>query len=137
MPMNRARRQLLSQRAENMRKQMTPAEKALWFRFLREYPLPFVAQKVIGEYIVDFYCRRVRLSIELDGDSHYWGNHQRYDQIRTLYLETLEIKELRFTNTDVYENFEGVCEAIHTEVEKRRNDLFDQKEAFASLTRKR
>ena len=106
MPMNRARRQLLSQRAENMRKQMTPAEKALWFRFLREYPLPFVAQKVIGEYIVDFYCRRVRLSIELDGDSHY-------------------------------ENFEGVCEAIHTEVEKRRNDLFDQKEAFASLTRKR
>lgn len=137
MPMNRARRQLLSQRAENMRKQMTPAEKALWFRFLREYPLPFVAQKVIGEYIVDFYCRRVRLSIELDGDSHYWGNHQRYDQIRTLYLETLEIKELRFTNTDVYENFEGVCEVIHTEVEKRRNDLFDQREAFASLTRKR
>ena len=103
MPMNRARRQLLSQRAENMRKQMTPAEKALWFRFLREY----------------------------------WGNHQRYDQIRTLYLETIEIKELRFTNTDVYESFEGVCEAIHTEVEKRRNDLFDQKEAFASLTRKR
>ena len=69
--MNTTRRQLLAQRAENMRNQMTYPERRLWFSFLREYPTPFVAQKVIGSYIVDFYCRKARLSIELDGDSHY------------------------------------------------------------------
>ena len=80
MPMNRARRQLLSQRAENMRKQMTPAEKALWFRFLREYPLPFVAQKVIGEYIVDFYCRRVRLSMGIAITGETISDTTRYER---------------------------------------------------------
>ena len=53
--MNTTRRQLLAQRAENMRNQMTYPERRLWFSFLREYPTPFVAQKVIGSYIVDFY----------------------------------------------------------------------------------
>ncbi|OUO92357.1 hypothetical protein B5F40_00125 [Gordonibacter sp. An230] len=135
--MNQARRQLLAQRAENMRKQMTSAEKMLWFRFLREYHISFVPQKVIGDFIVDFYCRRVRLSIEIDGESHYRKIQQQYDQARTLYLETLEIKELRFTNNEIYESFEGVCEVIHDEVEKRRTDTHNRAEAFAALTRKR
>lgn len=78
---------------------------------------------MIGEYIVDFYCKRVRLSIELDGDSHASPQQERYDQTRTTFLEMLEIKELRFTNEEVYENLEGVCEAIHIEVEKRRPDV--------------
>ena len=122
--MNRSRRQLLAQRAETMRKNMPYAERRLWISFLREYPIPFVAQKVIGDYIVDFYCKRARLSIELDGDSHCTESQARYDRTRTMFLEMLEIKELRFANTDVYENLEGVCEAIHDEVEKRRNDTF-------------
>ena len=133
--MNQTRRQLLAQRAENMRKQMTPAERRLWFGFLREYPLPFVAQKVIGDYIVDFYCNRLRLSIEIDGDSHYWPGQEEYDQTRTTYLEMLEIKELRFTNNEIYENFEGVCEVIHAEIEKRRPDVHGS--GFAALKNKR
>ena len=120
--MNTTRRQLLAQRAENMRNQMTYPERRLWFSFLREYPTPFVAQKVIGSYIVDFYCRKARLSIELDGDSHYTESQKEYDRVRTTFLEMLEIKELRFTNNEVMENLEGVCEAIHAEVLKRRNE---------------
>lgn len=121
--MNTTRRQLLAQRAENMRNQMTYPERRLWFSFLREYPTPFVAQKVIGSYIVDFYCRKARLSIELDGDSHYTESQKEYDRVRTTFLEMLEIKELRFTNNEAMENLEGVCEAIHAEVLKRRNDV--------------
>lgn len=128
--MGTTQRNLLAQRAQTMRKQMTYAEKRLWLSFLREYPTPFVAQKVIGSYIVDFYCRKARLSIEIDGDSHYSEMQKEYDAIRTTYLEMLEIKELRFTNNDVFENIEGVCEVIHTEVICRRNDthsgLFQQ-----------
>lgn len=124
--MDKTRRQVLSERAKTMRRNMTSAEKRLWFSFLREYPVPFVAQKVIGNYIVDFYCRRARVSIELDGDSHYSNSAQQYDQIRTTYLGVLEILELRFTNNEVYENLEGVCEIIHQTVSERRNDTLDE-----------
>lgn len=123
--MSMTRRQILAQRASIMRNQMTYAEKRLWFAFLREYPTSFVAQKVIGSYIVDFYCRKARLSVELDGDSHYTDNQKEYDKVRTTFLEMMEIKELRFTNTEVFENLEGVCEAIHVEVMSRRNDVHD------------
>lgn len=135
--MSTTRRQLLAQRADTMRKQMTYAERRLWFSFLREYPTPFVAQKVIGSYIVDFYCRKARLSIELDGESHYTEGQKQYDRIRTTYLEMLEIKELRFTNTDVVENLEGVCEMIHAEVLNRRNDLLEQASLFQLMKNKR
>lgn len=120
--MDRETRAILAQRASMMRRYMTDAEKKLWLLFLREYQVPFVAQKVIGNYIVDFYCRKTRLSIELDGSQHYEPANLAYDLIRTSYLEMLEIKELRFPNTIVFENFEGVCEVIHNEVEARRND---------------
>lgn len=133
--MNMTRRQLLAERATTMRKQMTYAERRLWFSFLREYPTSFVAQKVIGTYIVDFYCRKARLSIEIDGDNHYTRGQKKYDQIRTTYLEMLEIKELRFTNTEVVENLEGVCEAIHAEVLNRRNDV--KEDLFQKLKDKR
>ena len=123
--MDRPQRTLLAHRAKSMREQMTYAERQLWFSFLREYPTPFVAQKVIGSYIVDFYCRKARLSIELDGESHYTEEQKEYDRVRTTFLESMEIKELRFTNNEVRENLEGVCEAIHEEVLNRRNDIHD------------
>lgn len=123
--MDRAARSLLAKRAQAMRKCMTDAERKLWFGFLYEYSMPFVAQKVIGNYIVDFYCRKTHLSIELDGSQHYELRHLAYDRTRTTYLEMLEIKELRFSNIEVFENFYGVCETIHLEVQSRRNDLIE------------
>ena len=121
--MNRAARTRLAERARYMRKNMTEAEKILWFRFLRVYPIRFSNQIIVGPYIVDFYCRKVRLSIELDGSQHYEEVHRKYDEIRTTYLEMEGIKELRFPNSYIWDHFEGVCETIHREVERRRNDL--------------
>lgn len=127
------RRQELAQRANTMRNNQTYYERLLWLHFLRTYPISFVPQKVIGNYIVDFNCRKARLSIELDGDSHYSIRQREYDRVRTTFLEVLEIKELRFTNTEVVENFEGVCEAIHIEVQRRRNDVLTQENCFQKL----
>ncbi|PNV67227.1 endonuclease domain-containing protein [Enteroscipio rubneri] len=127
------RRQELAQRANTMRNNQTYYERLLWLHFLRTYPISFVPQKVIGNYIVDFYCRKARLSIELDGDSHYSIRQREYDRVRTTFFEVLEIKELRFTNTEVVENFEGVCEAIHIEVQRRRNDVLTQENCFQKL----
>ena len=133
MYMGFTRRQELAQRANTMRNNQTYYERLLWLHFLRTYPISFVPQKVIGNYIVDFYCRKARLSIELDGDSHYSIRQREYDRVRTTFLEVLEIKEQRFTNTEVVDNFEGVCEAIHIEVQRRRNDVLTQENCFQNL----
>lgn len=113
---------LLASRAQEMRQNMTIYERKLWYKFLAEYNPPFRTQKVVGNYILDFYCHKVRLCVEVDGDTHFNPRAQRYDLIRTTYLEMEEIKVLRFTNTEVKESFESVCETIHNEVEQRRND---------------
>lgn len=102
---------------------MTETEKRLWYKFFRDYPFLFRPQKIIGPYIVDFFCNKVRLSIELDGSQHYEPEYIKKDRIRTNYLEMLEVKELRFPNSAVWENIEGVGEVIHREVQLRRNDL--------------
>lgn len=64
------------------------------------------------------------MSIELDGSQHYEESQRKYDEVRTTYLEMKGIKELRFPNSYMWDNFEGVCECIHQEVQKRRNDLW-------------
>ena len=133
--MDRASRSRLAKRAREMRRSMPPAEHRLWYGFLREYPIHFSRQILVGPYIVDFYCRKVRLSIELDGSQHYDENHRAYDRIRTTYLEMEGIKEIRFPNSEVWENFEGVCEVIHLEVQMRRNDLCELPLSY--LTNKR
>jgi very-short-patch-repair endonuclease len=102
----------LTSRAQALRRDPTPAEKKLWFEFLRDLPQKFIRQKPLGQYVADFYCSRQRLVIELDGDSHYTDTAQRYDQARTAALETRGIRVIRFTNTDVLQNFEAVCAAI-------------------------
>jgi very-short-patch-repair endonuclease len=102
----------LTSRAQALRRDPTPAEKKLWFEFLRDLPQKFTRQKPLGQYVADFYCSRRRLVIELDGDSHYTDRAQRYDQVRTDALETRGVCVMRFTNTEVLANFEAVCTAI-------------------------
>jgi very-short-patch-repair endonuclease len=91
----------LTSRAQALRRDPTPAEKKLWFEFLRDLPQKFTRQKPLGQYVADFYCSRRRLVIELDGDSHYTDRAQRYDQVRTDALETRGVRVMRFTNTEV------------------------------------
>lgn len=113
----------LARRAAELRLNMTYAEKKLWYRFLREYEIPFVAQKVVGRYIIDFYSRKVRLCIEIDGGQHYKEKGMIYDEQRSRYLEMNEIKILRFSNNEVIDSFEDVCDLIHNIAQSRRNDL--------------
>ena len=99
--------------AKNLRKNMTPWERKLWFEFLREYPVRFQRQKAIGNYIVDFYCAQARLVIELDGGGHYTKDKRIEDEIRTKNLENMNLKILRICNLDVDKNFYNVCEYIN------------------------
>lgn len=92
---------------------MTKEEKHLWYDFLKQYPVKFYRQRVIGAYIVDFYCSKASLVIELDGNQHYSDdNAEMRDRIRTDYLANHGIYVLRFTNLDVNERFHSVCETI-------------------------
>ena len=95
-----------------MRRDPTPAEKKLWFEFLRDRPEKFSRQKPLGAYVADFYCSSRRLVIELDGDSHYRDQAQGYDERRTAFLQSQGLQVIRFTNSDVLQNFEAVCGSI-------------------------
>ena len=102
--------------AKTLRKNMTPWERKLWYDFLRSYPLRFQRQKAIGNYIVDFYCAKVGLVIELDGGGHYTAEQIEKDEVRTRTLEAMHLTVLRICNLDVDCNFDGVCEYIDLNV---------------------
>ena len=105
--------------AKNLRKNMTPEEKHLWYDYLKSYPVRFQRQKSIGNYIADFFCAGARLVIELDGSGHFTEEQQRIDAERTEYLESVGLMVLRFNNMDVQKNFYGVCTEIDRVVKKR------------------
>ena len=105
--------------ARNLRKAMTPWESKLWYRFLRGYSVRFQRQKCIDQYIVDFYCAKASLIVELDGSGHYDPEQMKKDQMRTSDLERHGFCVLRFSNTDIDRNFNGVCTVIEEEVQKR------------------
>ena len=105
--------------SQNLRKNMTKEERHLWYDFLKEYPVQFKRQYVIGSYIVDFYCYQARLVVELDGSQHYEPNAVEYDRNRTAYLQKQGLLVMRFSNLDVITQFRAVCEAIDTAVNNR------------------
>ena len=105
--------------AKELRKDMTPWERKLWYRFLKEYPIRFQRQKCIDRFIVDYYCFKAKIVIELDGGGHYDTIKQKQDEQRTKVLENYGLKVLRFCNTDIDKNFYGVCTVIDREVKKR------------------
>ncbi|MBE7082405.1 MAG: endonuclease domain-containing protein [Clostridiales bacterium] len=99
----------LTTTAIKLRKDMTKEEKHLWYDYLHKLPIKFVRQKVIGNYVADFYCHDLKLIIELDGSQHYSEDAKIYDQERTIYFENIGIRVVRFQNIDINKNFEGVC----------------------------
>lgn len=104
--------------AKALRKEMTPEERHLWYDFLRTYPVRFLRQKILGRYIVDFYCAQARIVVELDGSQHYDEKQKGYDAERTAFLSGYGLCVLRISNTEVNRNFRGVCEWIDLEVKK-------------------
>ena len=108
----------LKQSARQLRKNMTDAERHLWAKIrmkqLKGYQ--FYRQKPIGDYIVDFFCPRAKLVIEVDGSQHLSDEMAEYDRIRDEYLSGLGLRVLRFTNTDVLTHIKGVIESIEEEI---------------------
>ena len=99
----------LKQKARANRKTPTPAENKLWFEVLQDKrlgDLKFTRQKPLDEYIVDFYCAKLRLAIEIDGDTH--GGREAYDRGRTNRLNELGVTVARYANSDVMGNLEGI-----------------------------
>ena len=116
--MERKHNSRLTGLAKNLRKNMTKEERKLWYEFLKDYPSRFLRQKVIDDYIVDFYCHEARLIIELDGSQHYENKGLLKDRIRTAHLENRNLTVLRIQNTDVNNNFIGVCEYIDVKIKE-------------------
>ena len=106
-------------RARELRKNATPQENKLWHCFLKAYPIRFQRQKPIENYIVDFYCHRAGLVIELDGSQHYEPDEQKYDAHRTEALEKHGLQVLRYSNLDIDRHFREVCEQIDDTVKQR------------------
>ena len=98
--------------ARELRKNMTPQERDLWYKYLRNHPLKFTRQKVLGKYIADFYCASAKLVIELDGSQHYEGKGLEADRERTDFLKSYGIRVLRIPNNAVTKNLRGVCDYI-------------------------
>ena len=77
---------------------MTKEERHLWYDFLRDYPIKFTRQKILGRYIADFYCAKAGLILELDGCQHYQDEAAEYDKQRTAYLESYQLRVIRIPN---------------------------------------
>ncbi len=103
----------LTENAKKLRKNMTKEEKRLWYDYLKNCKVRFLRQKVIDNYIVDFYCSSMKLIIELDGSQHYDEKGlNKYDKIRTEKLENRDLTIVRIPNNEIWYNFDGVCEYI-------------------------
>ena len=111
--------QKLTPLSQALRKNQTKEENLLWYNFLRRYPHQFRRQYKIGNYIVDSYCHKAKLVVELDGSQHYDPAYQDREAKRTKYLENNGLKVLRFSNLDVTRQFRNVCEAIDLAVGER------------------
>jgi very-short-patch-repair endonuclease len=99
--------------ARELRKRMTPAEKLLWnklkngiygYKFRRQHPILF--------FVADFYCHPARLVIEIDGGYHNAKEQHDYDEGRSHELQSLGIKVIRFSNSEVLSNSKKVINAI-------------------------
>jgi len=92
--------------SQHLRKNMTDAEKMLWLKLRRKQlkGRPFYRQKIIGKYIVDFYCPKANRVIELDGGQHYSETGKAKDSTRDDALRDVGIKVLRFSDRNVFEN---------------------------------
>ncbi len=111
----------LKQLSQELRNNMTDAEKLLWskLRMKQLKGFMFSRQKPLGEYIADFYCHKAMLVVEVDGGQHFSNNTKKYDWIRDEFIESMGLTVLRFTNIDIFNNIDGVIEVI----EQKLNNL--------------
>jgi very-short-patch-repair endonuclease len=98
----------LTKRAQKIRRNMTISEKIFWNKILKNINFKFLRQRIIDNFIVDFYCPKLKLIIEIDGDSHFDEFSIEYDKKRTDILESYNLKVIRYLNSDIKNNFENI-----------------------------
>jgi very-short-patch-repair endonuclease len=120
----------LKERRRELRKNQTEVEKRLWeeLRGRRLNGFKFYRQYSIGPYVVDFYCSRFRLAIELDGKHHGESESFIYDQERERYFKSVNVQTVRFWNDVIMNDIDGVLERINVVI----SESFDYKEAEPS-----
>ena len=110
----------LTSNAKNLRKTMTKEERHLWYDYLKQLPMTVHRQKVLGNFIVDFYVAASKIVIELDGSQHYEEGHREKDLERDAYLQQNGFQVLRYSNADVNLRFAYVCEDIWNHINKEK-----------------
>lgn len=122
--------------ARKNRKDPTKAEEKLWTELLKERKMKgykFLRQKPVHRYILDFYCSKLLMGIEVDGQSHL--NKKDYDDYRTYVVKGLGLKILRFKNEDIMDRIDDVSSEILKEVNKREKGF--KSRLVLSLSRER
>ena len=117
--MNNYNNPKLTPNAKTLRKNMTTEERHLWYDFLKNLPVTVNRQKVIGNYIVDFYIASFNLVIELDGSQHFEKEGKLKDAERDNFLNNLGMTVVRYSNYDINTNFDGVCDDIKNRLNLR------------------
>ena len=116
----------LKERARELRNHMTPQETLLWNTCLKRLPVQVYRQYIIENYIVDFFCRKAKLVIEVDGIQHYSMEGIKYDERRSSRIEKYGILVLRFSNLDIDHNLKNVGQYIDNIIRERMERLDDE-----------
>jgi very-short-patch-repair endonuclease len=104
--------------AKKLRNNQTDEENRLWYQFLRCYFVRFIRQKVIDRFILDFYCAKYKLGIEVDGSQHMTAQGIGYDEARTKVLNAFGVTIMRFTNEQIRNEFQTVCVSIDLKIKE-------------------
>ena len=108
---------LIFSKARELRNKLTPAEQVFWLRLKEQFPeYKFRRQHPISIYIVDFYCHKLKLVIEIDGSVHDSEEVKLNDEKRQNDLENLNLIVIRFTNNQVKTEIELVIEKISSTI---------------------
>lgn len=118
--MNKNNNRKLTPNAKKLRKNMTPQESHLWYDFLKSLSVTVNRQKVIGDYIVDFYIASAKIVIEIDGSQHYEEDGKEADEKRDKFFKSIGLNVIRFSNYEINTNFDGVCAFISERIKESR-----------------
>lgn len=107
---------------QQLRRNITKAEAIIWqkLRCKQIENCKFRNQYSVKQFVLDFYSPEIKLAIEIDGESHFQEGAAQYDNERQIFIESVGINFLRFTNNDVYENLNGVLEIIAQKIQELR-----------------
>ena len=117
--MNDTHNNALVLNAKELRKNMTKEERHLWYDFLKNLPVNVNRQKIIGNYIVDFYIPKAQIVIEIDGSQHYEEHAKAKDEARDTCLSKTGILILRYTNQEINSKFKSICIDIQKHIDER------------------